>query len=216
MSIKETYKVETIDKYLCKEWLLKKHYAKRMCSISFAFGLYKYNILKGVCTFGTSCNYNYNNGRCVFDNYRCLTLELNRLVTNDDLNKNSLSYFVSQCLKMLPKPSCIVSYADQNQGHNGYIYQATNWIYTGESTPKHKYILEDGTEYDIRRGLNNKAKVIKKILIKPTHRYLYFNGNKKEVKKMYKQLKMEIKKYPKGMNKKYDASYKPLIQNKLF
>jgi hypothetical protein len=216
MSIKDTYKVEPINNYLCKEWLLKKHYAKRMCSISFAFGLYINNILKGVCTFGFPPNYNYNNGKCVFNNYRCLTIELNRLITNDDLNKNSLSYFVSQCLKMLPKPSCIVSYADQNQGHNGYIYQATNWIYTGESTPKHKYILEDGTEFDIRRGLDNKAKVVEKILIKPTHRYLYFNGNKKEVKKMHKELKMEIKKYPKGINKKYDASYKPLIQNKLF
>ncbi len=25
----------------------------------------------------------------------------------------------------------IVSYADTSQNHHGYIYQATNWIYTG-------------------------------------------------------------------------------------
>ena len=38
-------------------------------------------------------------------------------------------------------------------------------MYTGVSTPKHKYILEDGTEFDIRRGLDTKAKVVDKIKI---------------------------------------------------
>jgi hypothetical protein len=155
-----------------------------MCSISYAFGLYINDVLNGVCTFGFPPNYNYNNGKCVFNEYECLTLELNRLVVNDGLPKNTLSYFVSKCLKMLPKPNCIVSYADQNQGHNGYIYQATNWIYTGVSTPKHKYVFEDGSTFDIRRGIDNKGKVVDKILMKPTHRYLYFNGSKTDVKKM--------------------------------
>ena len=31
---------------------------------------------------------------------------------------------------MLP-PLIIVSYADKGQNHNGYIYQATNFLYTG-------------------------------------------------------------------------------------
>ena len=34
MSIKEKYKVKSIAKYLCKDWLLHKHYAKRIPSIS--------------------------------------------------------------------------------------------------------------------------------------------------------------------------------------
>tara|TARA_R100000808_G_C2143167_1_gene150949 strand:+ start:403 stop:1077 length:675 start_codon:yes stop_codon:yes gene_type:complete len=210
------YKVKPIKKELCKEWLLYKHYAKRMCSISYAFGLYINGVLNGVCTFGFPPNYNYNNGKCVFNEYECLTLELNRLVVNDGLQKNTLSFFVSKCLKMLPKPSCVVSYADQNQGHNGYIYQATNWIYTGVSTPKHKYVFEDGSTFDIRRGIHNKGKVVDKILMKPTHRYLYFNGSRKEVKKMKKHLKMEIYNYPKGENKRYNADFKPTIQTELF
>ena len=44
--------VKSIENYETKEWLLKKHYAKRMCSISFAFGLYVDNVLSGVITFG--------------------------------------------------------------------------------------------------------------------------------------------------------------------
>ena len=217
MSIKDKYEVKSIDSFLCKDWLLNKHYAKRMCSISYSFGLYDEDlILQGVCTFGFPPNYNYNNGKCVFKNYECLTLELNRLVVNDNLDKNVLSFFVSNSLKMLPSPTCIVSYADQNQGHNGYIYQATNWIYTGVSTPKHKYIFEDGSEFDIRRRLDNKGKVIDKILLKPTHRYLYFIGNKKEIKKMKINLKMKEQEYPKGDNKRYDSSYQPTIQTQLF
>jgi hypothetical protein len=216
MSIKNKYIVKRITKYEYNDWILYKHYAKRLCSISYAFGLFIDNILVGVCTFGFSPNYNYNDGKCVFNNYKCLTLELNRLVVNDGLEENSLSFFVSQSLNMLPKPSCIVSYADQNQNHNGYIYQATNWIYTGTSSKKFKYKFEDGSEFDIRRGIDKKGKIIDKILLKPTHRYLYFNGSKKDKKKMKSDLKMEIKNYPKGNNKKYDSSFNPIIQQLLF
>lgn len=217
MSITEKYSVKPIQSYECKEWLLNKHYAKRMCSISYCFGLFdESKFLIGVCTFGFPPNYNYNNGKCVFNKYECLTLELNRLVVNDGLEKNVLSFFVSECLNKIPKPSCVVSYADANQGHNGYIYQATNWIYTGVSTPKHKYIFEDGSDFDIRRGIENKGKLVDKILMLPTHRYLFFNGNKNEKRKMIKDLKMKIEKYPKGENKRYDASYITSIQTKLF
>ena len=40
MSIKEKYKVTSIDSNITHDWLLNKHYAKRLPSISFAFGLY--------------------------------------------------------------------------------------------------------------------------------------------------------------------------------
>ena len=212
----QNLKVMSIDKKQSYDWLLNKHYAKRIPSISYCFGLYLHNKLIGVCTFGFPPNYNYNNGKCVFNNYECLTLELNRLIVNESLPKNTLSFFVSKCLKILPKPSCIVSYADRNSGHNGYIYQATNWIYTGESTPKHKYIFENGTEFDVRRGIENKGKIVDKILLLPTYRYIYFNGNKKNIKKMKKDFKMNIKPYPKGKNKNYDTSYKPIVQQDLF
>ena len=216
MSIINIYKVESITINDYKDWLLKKHYAKRLCSVSYSFGLFNNNILCGVCTFGFPPNYNYNDGKCVFNDYKCLTLELNRLVINDNLEKNVLSFFVSQCLNKLPKPSCIVSYADPNNGHNGYIYQATNWIYTGVSTPKHKYIFDDGSSFDIRRGIDNKGKLVDKISLLPTHRYIYLNGNKKELKKMKLNFKMKIIEYPKGENKKYDSSYNPTIQINLF
>ena len=80
---KDNFKIVSLKDQEYKKWILEKHYAQRVCSISYAFGLVDkdYNIL-GVCTFGYPPNYNYNNGACVFNNTKVLTLELNRLVLN--------------------------------------------------------------------------------------------------------------------------------------
>ena len=159
--MKEEYKIKQLFNKEYKEWILKKHYAKRKCSVSYCFGLiYKEKII-GICTFGYPPNYNYNDGKCLFKNYKCLTLELNRLVINKNKEKNILSYFLSHSIKLLPKPLTIISYADPNQNHQGYIYQATNWLYTGESTTKNRYTFEDGSTFDIRRGIQNKGKIVK-------------------------------------------------------
>ena len=213
MKIKENYKVVSIDKFQCKQWLLKKHYAKRMCSISYSFGLFNNkNILVGVCTFGYSANFNFNDGKCIFENYKCLTLELNRLITEDNLEKNVLSFFVSQSLKKLPSPSCVVSYSDQGQNHYGYIYQATNFLYTGISE-----CIEKRNKYNLHsRHLKNKKDINFEKIKSIKHRYIFFNGNKKEIKNMKTNFKYEILPYPKGENKKYDASFQTIKQIVLF
>ena len=43
-----------------------------------------------------------------------------------------------------------------------------------------------------------------------------FIGNKTQKRRMLKKLNYEIAPYPKGKNKRYDASYNPTIQTKLF
>lgn len=204
MEIKE-YKVVHLQNGEHTEWLLKKHYAKRICSVSYAFGLIHDGKIVGVCCFGFPPNYNYNDGKCIFNTMKVKTLELNRLVINTYNVKNLLSYFVSQCIKMLPTPMALVSYADPNQNHHGFIYQATNWLYTGESTPKKKYVFEDGSSFDIRRGIDKKGKIVEIIDLKPTHRYIYLHGNKSEKKGMHKDLKMNVYPYPKGENKNYEC-----------
>ena len=50
--VKENYKVKSIKKELCKEWLLYKHYAKRIPSISYAFGLFDSKMMQGILTVG--------------------------------------------------------------------------------------------------------------------------------------------------------------------
>ncbi len=211
------YMVRGIPPKQTHEWLLKKHYAHRIPSISYAYGLYdKSNILQGVCTFGYPPNYEYNDGVCVFEDYKCTVLELNRLCVNDNMPPNSLSYFVARALRLIPiRPLCIVSYSDPNHGHRGYIYQATNWLYTGESTHKTEYTFASGEKFDIRRGIDKKGEIVSRKELLPTHRYLMLLGNKQQLQEMRENLKMPILPYPKGDNQRYDASYAPQPQGVL-
>lgn len=211
-SVKDKYSVKPIQSEQCKEWLLWKHYLHRLPMIIYAIGLYdetKNQI--GVITFGMPPNPSLCVGICGKE-YKDKVFELNRLVVNDGLYKNVLSYFVSSALNMLPKPMIIVSYAEKDFGHNGYIYQATNFIYTGLSAkrtdPDHgKDVTHNRTSFV--SGLPQKERPRK-------HRYIYFLGSKTEVKKMKQALLYKIEPYPKGENKRYDSSYAPLTQQSIF
>jgi hypothetical protein len=55
---------------------------------------------------------------------------------------------------------------------------------------------------------------LKKIEILPKHRYIYIKSKNK--KNIINSLKLKIQDYPKGDNKRYDASYSPKIQAELF
>jgi hypothetical protein len=225
--ISDDYLVMSIDKIQYSEWLKYKHYAKRIPQVSFAFGLFHLiNGLIGCCTFGLPCRM-MNNGYCIFtEGYSVKTMELNRLVVNENLERNVLSYFVSQCLKQLPRPMCIVSYADENYGHHGYIYQATNWLYTGISKSESTY-FDVNTNKQIHprtivstHGSRNIDSLPDNIIVGKEsvgkHRYFMFVGNKIDVKNMKKYFKYPIYSYPKGNNTRYDASYIPEIQETLF
>lgn len=219
MSITEKYSVKPIQSYECAEWLLKKHYAKRLCSISYSFGLFNLdNILIGICTFGSPPSRSLCIGVCGIENAHKVN-ELNRLCVNDGLEKNVLSFFVSNCLKQLPNDLIIVSYADTSQGHNGYIYQATNWIYTGLSEKRtERYDLNNPNKHS-KSVVENKNNNYKELAVRnrpQKHRYIFFTGTKTQVKKLKSQLKYAKKYYPKGDNKRYDSSYITTIQSKLF
>ena len=223
MGIKDTYRVSSINARDTYDWLLHKHYAKRIPSISWAFGLFdKDNLLQGVCTFGKPASHPLRNG-IAGDSCADSVYELNRLVVNDDCPKNSSSFFVGRCLKMLPKDLILVSYADISQGHIGKIYQATNWIYTGFSAKRTDWKIR-GMEHlhgqtiaDQTRGMRDRAAYMRNkygddfyLEERSTkHRYVFFTGKKYS-------LNYPVLPYPKGESKRYDASYQPQVQTTLF
>lgn len=236
MSVKDKYRVISVKTSVVKEWFLKKHYAKRIPSISFCFALLNQDDLTvGACAFGRPIAHALVQNAFQGE-YQDDFLELNRLITNDDLDKNACSFFVSQCLKQLPKPKVIVSYADTSQNHNGYIYQATNWIYTGLSAEFMDYMVKgyehlhsasilDMVGRSDKDGHLNKVELLKQKFGEDNvyqverprkHRYFYLLGDKKDKKNMLAKLKYDIEDYPKGENKNYDASYTPIIQTQLF
>ena len=227
------YIVSKIKNHECKEWFFHKHYAKRIPSTSFAFGLYKNSVLVGVCSFGRPMSPALTKG--AFNGlYQDTFLELNRLVINEGEDRNALSFFVSQSLKQLPKPNVIVSYADTSQNHHGYIYQATNWIYTGLSAKRPDYHIKGlnlhSASITDSLGRTDKKEGIKQVtLLKEKygddfymedrarkHRYFYLLGGKQVKKQMLKNLAYKVEAYPKGDNKRYDASYEASPQGVLF
>lgn len=227
MKIMNNFTVDRIPYSECKEWLLYKHYAHRIPSISYTFGLFENGILKGVCTFGTPPVNNQRIGICG-EKYSEFVIELNRLVVESN-KKNITSFFVSQCLKKIDAPKIIISYADTSQNHTGYIYQATNFIYVGLSAIRTDWKIEgkenlhNQTVSDMARGQENRREWIENNIGKieledraRKHRYIYFIGNKKQKKEFLKALKYKIEPYPKGQNINYDASYQPTIQGILF
>ena len=211
--------VRKIPKELTYEWLRKKHYAHRIPSISYSFGLYDDGIIKGVCTFGIPSSSPLRDGICG-EEYSRIVLELNRLVLNEGVAKNAASYFIARCFKELPHPTIVVSFSDTSVGHIGYVYQSLNFIYTGLSAKRTNWKVK-GLEHlhgqsiaDISRGTTNRAEFMRQKYgddfyledRSRKHRYVYFIGGRRQKKKLEKSLKYPILPYPKGESKRYDSS----------
>lgn len=200
------YVVKKIPSSMTDEWLLKKHYAKRKCSISYSFGLYRDNLLEGIVTFGSPPSRALCVGVCGID-FVDKVIELNRLCINSKNSKNSASFLVSQALKQIGN-KIVVSYADTSMQHIGYIYQATNWIYTGLSAKRtERYDINNPNAHSKsvteRKGINYQDLAVRERPQK--HRYIYFVGNKRFKKQALKNLKYQILPYPKGETKKYEC-----------
>ena len=87
--------VRQIKPELCSQWFLYKHYAKRKPNVSYAFGIYDNNgILVGVCSYSRPMSHTLVRG-AFNGEYQKNFLELNRLVVNEGLPRNTLSFFVS-------------------------------------------------------------------------------------------------------------------------
>ena len=113
---------------------MTRHYAHRMPTIQRAFGLMDNGSLVGVVTFGPPAS-QWVKVSMFGKEWTGELLELSRLVITTK-EKNAASFLIGQALRRLPKTTALVSYADQGAGHVGYVYQATNWKYSGASSPR--------------------------------------------------------------------------------
>lgn len=193
--------MKIIDRKTAIDFLLPRHYAGRIPSISLAFGWYDENEnLKAVCTFGKPVSTWLCSGVCGIE-YTSNVYELNRLCRDDDWNK-PLSQFVGFCLREISKRDwIIVSYSDTGMNHHGYIYQACNFIYTG-ITRKRTDKWTEGNKHS-RHYDNTKQGEYRKVRT-PKHRYVYFCTKSKSLKKKWlKELRYPVLPYPKGDNQNY-------------
>jgi len=131
--------------------------------------------------------------------------ELRRLCCIDDTPTNTESFFIGKTLRWLKQNTdaeVIVSYSDLQQGHEGVVYKASNFINMGQ-TPSGQALMVDGKQYHDRTIRNKRpyARAIKRrweekqngkkdddiyfVETKPKNIYVYYL-NKKLKKKMLK------------------------------
>ena len=127
-------------RYAC----LNFHYAKYVPVTPFGYNVYNDNdewcgvILYSLgATINIAKPYGLQQGEVV---------ELTRVALTGKQEKTSQALATS--LKLLkkdcPAVRLVVSYADCDQDHYGTIYQATNWIYTGETAVSSRYFIIHG------------------------------------------------------------------------
>lgn len=197
--------IKPISYTLAMEIVVNKHYLHRTAPVSHAFGLFLPDFLEplGVVTYGVSPSSTLLRGICG-DDEATNVYELNRLWVDDRLVKNAESFLVSRSMKFLDR-EIIVSFADTAQKHQGIIYQACNFYYTGLSAkfkdPKIEGI--EGHHATYAHGMTNEE-VVEKFGKKVTfiersrkHRYIYFRAKGNRKQELLNKLRYPILPYPK-------------------
>lgn len=182
------------------DFLGPKHYAGRKPPISKAFGWEIGGRLVAVCTFGKPASNPLCVGICGKE-HSSSVYELNRLCRVDDL-REPLSQFVSACLRRLRAENwIIVSYSDTGMHHNGYIYQACNFLYTGQTKERTDKYTEGGKH---PRHYRDEKQGKWRIVRTAKNRYVFFATYSRAKKKAWmNSLNYPILPYPKGVNKNY-------------
>jgi hypothetical protein len=71
-------------------------------------------------------------------------LALSRFVLEPDVPTNGASYLLARSTRLIEREGawdCLVTYADEWQGHVGTIYRAAGWEYVGLTRPERVYVL---------------------------------------------------------------------------
>ncbi len=178
--------VKSIPMAVAKELLVLWHYLHSFPGgTQLAFGVFWVLRLMGALTLGAGPAQAYRLVEGAVPQY-CLVLT--RLWLADDLplcSESRVLGIVLRALRSSTKVKFVISYADPTQGHVGYIYQATNWLYTGLSQATPLYDIGDGRLYHPRtlsqiygthslKYLRDRGVQVSLVTQVPKHRYCYF------------------------------------------
>lgn len=143
------YKVKLVERKDVKDFIEEHHYSKSINGVmaSYCFGLFNSNdVMVGAMLYGKLGMANaWKKYSDRFDG----VIELRRLVLIDATPRNSESFFIGKTLKWLVKNTdidTVVSYADPNYGHEGIVYKASNFVFSGKTSPG-RVILFNGKKY---------------------------------------------------------------------
>lgn len=132
-------------RYAVEHW----HYSHVCPAFSHAYSFFTPSSeFIGVVLFGHGANRNIGSP---YGLQQGEILELVRVALNGKQGHGMTSRIVAAAIRQVRKDAgrtlqMLVSYSDQDQGHAGTIYQATNWIYAGETGKfRDGWVMPDGT-----------------------------------------------------------------------
>lgn len=221
-----------INKSVAKDIIVKNHYTHKWSLCQVAYGIFYKTDDENEHFSGTDDRligcviYGQPVGRSAAASLSDLlsideVFELTRLYIKDGYGKNIESYSIAQSFKLLnrdfPRIRAIISYADGEQGHTGVIYQATGFLYQGNSSlalmPNYSLSLKGPPDYEWMHSrsvtsrwgscnIEHLKRCIGKTFYRKKestkHRYIIFIGSRIEKKKLTKSLKHPILPYPKS------------------
>ena len=191
-----SYNVARIPCKVAKEYIIKHHYSHGCHNApSPCYGLFDGQSLIGVLMFATPCSEAVR-ASLFGEEYKSRVTELHRLHILDVTPKNTESWFISRCLKLLqidkPQIRGVISFSDTTQGHYGVIYKATNAYRCGMTSKATFYLDENGRlRHPRQNGVNITKEMAKERGWTPVvrcskNRYIYILGDKRERKKFIK------------------------------
>lgn len=139
------WEVRTIPLYLAQELVKQHHYSGGGSNTAtYRHGLFKrdsdacFGVAWWIPPTKTAANATWPN------NWQGV-LSLTRLAIDPSVPKNGASFLLGKSMALIDRQRwpCLVTYADEMQGHTGAIYRATNWEYCG-MTVKSPCYFKDG------------------------------------------------------------------------
>jgi len=192
------YEVRKVSSLEGRDFIKEHHYSKGCHNRpSPCYGLFDKEDMIGCLVFSTPCSEAVRSS--IFGpDYKSHVTELHRLFVKDGTPKNTESWFIGKCLKLLKKekPSiwAVITFADSTEGHKGVIYKATNAKFCGMTSKATFYLDREGrlrhprqngvnitTDEAITRGWCPVKRFSK-------YRYLYLLPDSKKHKKQLREL----------------------------
>lgn len=189
--------IRPIRQKLCNEFVSTHHYLGTPGQFWYAFGLFEGENLTGVVQYGAA-------GKDTRPDLHggVRVIQLNRLVVTAG-TKYAAGRLVSHSLRLLPRPAYVVTYSDTLYGHVGYVFQATNWRYTGPVKQRHTnawyvcgYPMHERSFANV--GINPRGLGLTPVPTAIKHRYVYMVGSHAERRSMLQALYWPQLPYPKG------------------
>lgn len=197
------YRIKRIPTITAKEYICEHHYSHGCHNRpSPCYGLFDGGALIGVCAFATPCSERVRSS--VFGpEYKSHVTELHRLHILDCTPKNTESWFISRCLKLLKKDKpeiwAVITFSDLTVGHRGTIYKASNAYRLGTTEKKRFYIDETGRLRHPRQCGHNVTKAEaaemgwRAVMRESKNRFLWLlPDSKRHKKQLLKILKYDV------------------------